>query len=262
MSIWHACCNPRMKKADILKGIHGVLDSKVVTHNTVRYNTEDRVVLRYTATDIVTFNPKTGIAELSCGLWMTKNTKERINDELVHLGLCASSWGPVVTLDRGKGWIVKSVPGPVFFFNGIRVKKIGDGSGPELGVTNGSKSIRAEKRFKYLQKLVKRYTEKLKKMLQENGPIMPNTGDCWLCAFRNEKTRTPWGDSDPGHFIGHLKTQYVHGSLIVNAFMWAGCPKQLGFYYQMGFDRNPEYINWIVHTVRRYLKAKIGLPYR
>jgi len=259
-----------MRKDEILNGLTEIEKSRVVGHNQVRYKLiGGPTILRYTHTDIVIFDEKTGIATLDHGGWMTKATRGRINAELQYHGLCSSNWGPVINLDQGRGWAVEAkinikqdqLKEKIFFFNGIQVKAT-DPVSSALTVVDPKPGIIAEKLHKKYNKMIKAYIKKMKKMLAEDGPIMPEEGDCWLCCMVSSKTKKPWGDEDIDHFVTHLEEQYVHGSLILNAHRWANKENLLGFAYTTGEGKLHKYeIDNIAKTVQRYLKAKVGLNY-
>ena len=60
--------------------------------------------------------------------------------------------------------------------------------------------------------------------------------------------------NDKSHLIDHLKSVYIHGSLILNALKWAG-------YTHPEVIFSMDHRNSIVRSVRRYFKFKLGYPY-
>jgi hypothetical protein len=109
----------------------------------------------------------------------------------------------------------------------------------------------ADKQADRYKKLIKAYCDKLAAM--ETIP-MPDDGDCWYCYMREVKTGKTLGEctGDTYHLVEHLKKQYIHGSLIMNALVAAGY-RDPGLVVHMDLRSN------IVRAVRRYFKRALGL---
>jgi len=225
----------RSTKAEIMEGIEAT-ESKIVGHNTVEYFRPDGTrVVRLHHTDILEF-PKGGQVIFNSGGRKTVTTKDRMN------GLQKAA-----TIIHDKGlWYLSTNRNPyqnkdsrIPFFDGITVK---DGK-----IVNPRKL--AHKKEEYLLKQIQAYCKKLKGLKELPAP---SGGDCWHCSFQTDDGRTMGDLSGSDHLKSHLKEKYIHGSLIMNALIWAGfvSPRHT-------FDR--AYRDTIVRTVKRYFKSQLGL---
>jgi hypothetical protein len=116
-----------------------------------------------------------------------------------------------------------------------------------------SKKILPEKVEKKNDKMKAKITKFCKLITKDNLPY-PNNGDCWLCSFHDAEGKS-WGDqrsNDNDHLIQHLKENYLHGSLLVNAMREAGYrDDQIGFHYHLKFD------DTFRRATRKYLQKRL-----
>lgn len=227
-----------------------VSGTKKIANNTVEYHRANgERVVRLHDTDILTFEPN-GAVTLNTDGWKTVTTKDCMNRFLPD-GYTLYSERGVWMLYAGTGYArdKKSTGKRVVYADGMRI-------GPRGGITGAGNRKNDDK----LKGLIKRYCTKVKSLALLP---MPNGGDCWLCAFVGVDNGKPWDEGDKEHFIGHLKEQYVHGSLIVNALKWAGHDINTSRMYSLVFNRDEKlsrnYRDYAVRAVCRYLKRQCGL---
>ena len=222
----------RRTKKEIMEGVESV-KSRIIDHNTVEYYKEDGTkVIRLHLTDIITYNTD-GSVTLNTGGWKTVTTKDRIN-----------KFSPFYITQHNWIWYFNIGEKEYQFKDGITIF-------PD-GKVAGERDKKDIKLFNEHKKWIDRYCKKLKGL--KKLPY-PSNGDCWYCLFKNEDGKT-MGDlsNDNDHLISHLKEQYIHGSLILNALEWAG-------YINAGIIFQMDVRDSIVNSVRRYFKFKLGYPY-
>lgn len=82
---------------------------------------------------------------------------------------------------------------------------------------------------------VKRNIAKYVKLIDKVEELpKPQLSDCWYCCMRTEKGET-LGDITAGdHLTSHLRENYLHGSILVNAMKERGyTDQQIGYHYQL-----------------------------
>lgn len=93
----------------------------------------------------------------------------------------------------------------------------------------------------------KQLEKQLKELLNKDIPA-PNNGDCWGCALFESDTC----------LRQHIEESYMHGTLALRAFKWAGWTDTMISYTFQGI-MDQKYAN---RTIRRYLMAKVIMPLR
>jgi hypothetical protein len=186
-----------------------------VANNTyARLEDDGRIVVKYHATDILTFFPN-GEVEYQSGGWLTYTTKDRFNRFGAHR--------TTISQDKGR-WYVHAGgwSGEVLtdYYDGMRVRF--DGETVEL-VTKPRHSGDPDKKIKAaIDRYVKLYTdEKVAELIaaSENGPL----GDCWYCQMVTTEG-VPLGEhtGDHSHLLDHVEEKYVQITTIYNAVVAAG----------------------------------------
>lgn len=215
-------------KKEILSDVKKeVKTSKFIDNNTVKIEyTDGTSAIRLHNTDVITFNKDKII--LNSGGWRTKTTKERINQ---YNGIGLNIW-------QSKGiWTISGFD----FYDGITFNKEGK-------LIGKNKTVNIEK----IDKLKKKISKFVNLITKDNLPL-PNSGDCWLCALVDEDNK-PMGNDNNDHLMQHIKENYMHGSLIVNAMRDAGySDTQIGFHYQAKITDS------IKRAVRKYLQKRLIL---
>lgn len=182
---------------------------KIIARNTFRYERDGETVIRLHATDIAR-KMFDGSVILNSGGWKTVTTKDRMNGAM-PVGYCLSQ-------ERGAWFIVKYGNGArmigatrVPYFDGIQVPQCFEGKPGK-----GAKVAAQEEK---LRKQIRKFVSKLDGMqcLPE-----PSQGDCWDCCLRDAEGKTMGEHSKSDHILSHIKEGYLHGSLIMNALVWAG----------------------------------------
>ena len=216
----------RKTKSAIMADVSAT-ESRIVAPNTVEYRTPDgdRVV-RLHRTDIVTFKSNGDIV-LSSGGWRTVTTKDRIN-----------RFAPVrVHAERGV-WYVSNGDAAIPFVDGLTLRR---GKLPKP-------SGRAVAKQTKLAAAIAKFADQLR----EGEIPAPNNGDCWFCLMFDRDTKPGGKVNDPGHLAEHVRENYMHGSLVMNALSWAGYPNP-ALIVHMNIRTS------IVSAVRRYLRRQLGL---
>lgn len=204
-------------------------------HNTCKWVGTDGIVrYRMYQTDIVTVDK--GVIILDNGGWATRTTKNKINQILEDITAQYNS-----IFQKGGVWYYKNILTP--FFNGMRINNNGK-------VLNASKGVPELKRKVRIKKLIDRYCKKLNKL--KTLPL-PDSGDCWWCSgFASIRC------SNSDHLLFHLKEQYIHGTLILNALKARGYGDP-HFIFRLAID-NMSIRSNIVNAVRHYFKDRFGIP--
>jgi|TARA_Y100000034_G_scaffold131097_1_gene191071 hypothetical protein len=203
-----------------------IAKSKFIAGNTVDYTTEEgKRFIRFHDTNIVEFTEDGGM-KLNSGGWKTPTTKERIN-RFLDSGYI---------YQRNSEWYLTLGGETSVFYDGMEIRNNKIVKIKEKNISTG-----------YHLKLIKRYCDKLMRM--DRFPE-PSGGDCWHCAMRTKEGQTMGEISKSDHIINHLKTGYIHGSIIYNALVWAGYKPQYTFHMK----------DIAIRALRRYLKTKLGIP--
>jgi hypothetical protein len=217
-----------------------IVSSRVVANNTFEIigPLGDKTI-RLHFTDIVIFRPDGSIV-LDSGGWRTVTTKARMNDFLpygIHVYQQDGFW----YLSGFYGSSQWTVP----FYDGIVIPA--GGSRPEPATS----AVHDE--LLHYKKLINLMCKEADKLAKDRCLPMPSSGDCLLCSFeRGDEMRKPGGNPlhNNHHILAHLEEQYLHGTLLYNAYLWAGYRhEQLQYVWGMRAGQ----------ILRRYLKARVGL---
>lgn len=221
----------------------------IVARNTFERREGNETIIRLHSTDIVR-KLSDGSVILNSGGWRTGTTKNRMNNHLPG--------GVRLYADKGQWWLSTGAWNAdkttrVAYFDGVRVPQCF--SDPKLQAT-GERRADADR---VLRKKIKLFCAKLDELAELPAP---DNGDCWFCLMREEKTGKPLGEvtGDNSHMLAHVEESYLHGSLILNALIWAGY-KNPGFIWQMDNadrkrGRKPDLVK---RALRRYLLRQLGL---
>ena len=186
------------KKSELLEGItKDVVTSKIIANNTLRIEYADgSKTIRLHNTDVVTTLPNGNIT-LNSGGWKSSTTKDRVN-----------TFSPF-RVSQSKGiWSVNGQD----FYDGITFK-------PDGSLVGKSKPVNMAKVTKQKARIAKFVAQ----ITPENLP-MPSAGDCFLC-------RIPGNTSC---LSDHLRENYLHGSLLVQAMRAKGYQdQQIGTHYTL-----------------------------
>lgn len=199
----------RTTKKEMLKDTQGVISSKLIDRNTLKIEYANGTsAIRLHKTDIITFNKDRVI--LNSGGWRTVTTKDRIN-----------KFSPVKIYQQHGIWYLQTGE---MFFDGITVRN---------GKPTKTKKVNLAK----IERMKKQINKFVSQITKDNLPV-PSSGDCWLCSFHTEDGKT-WGEVRNGnadHLAQHLKENYLHGSLLVNAMHSVGYrDEQIGVHYALKF---------------------------
>ena len=220
-------------KAEVLSKVIKPYDKtrKLKGRSTVSVNYKDGTkAIRYHDTDVVTFLVDESVV-LDSGGFRTVTTKDRINE-----------YSPVKLYQvKGVWYINTDVERDVVFYDGITFDKEGNLVGNQI-----------EFDHKKTNK-VKRQIAKYIKLLDDMEEIpFPNSGDCWDCCMVNEDGKTMGDLSNSDHLEKHLKENYLHGSIIVNAMRERGYNDD-----QIGFHIRAKLLINIKNALRRYLMRRL-----
>lgn len=224
---------------------------RIVARNTWRYRTTDGIEhVRLHGTDIVEFLPK-GRVRLNSGGWKTVTTKDRID-----------SFSGYRIFSRKGTWLVcepgqwdKAVP----FFDGMIL--------PDALKMPPAKAERLLAKEEKLKARIKAVVAK--KIVSGKAVPQPNNGDCLFCQIERsqhiERLETgnydsPRPDVGGDHIAAHIREGYIHGSLILNAYLDAGYKP---FRWQWDSERvergDTSALRDMRRIVTRFLKRRMGL---
>ncbi len=217
-------------KADLLSTVTKPIEkSKMIARSTLEILYSDGTrAIRYHDTDVITFNVD-GSYVLNSGGHRTLTTRNRINDAII---------GSIVWQEKGQ-WYVNGK----WFYDGITFSADRDLLS-EVKEPDTAKINR-------LKKDIKKFTDQIDSL---NSLPVPDSGDCWFCLMKEEKSRKPLGDctADHSHLISHLEENYLTGSLIINALREKGyTEKQFGYVYNVGCR------SIVKRAVSTYLKKRL-----
>lgn len=211
-------------KKDILAKVNDYKTAKIIDRNTLKieYN-NGNTAIRLHDTDIVTFSGDKII--LNSGGWRTSTTKDRIN-----------KFAPVY-IHQTKGlWYIDNK----LFYDNCIVNNKGELISKEVKVNENK-----------IDKIKKQITKYVNLITKDNLPY-PDSGDCWDCLFRTKDGKTMGELSNSDHLQSHLKENYLHGSILVNAMREARYnDMQIGVHYQMKF------VDTFKRALRRYLQKRL-----
>ena len=214
-------------KSEMLKGLKpGFIKSKLTGRNTIKAEYPDgSIIVRYWDTDVVTINPDKSVI-LTSGGFMTKTTKERI-EENTRIRIAQKNFIWYIVRNIHDGWPIHSGSLPLFY-DGIHISESGK-------ILSGIKK-NPENVIREFKRDLKRLTDKITK---ENIPL-PNAGDCWICGMDRAQHKAT---SD--HLISHVKEGYLHGSLIVLCLELSG--------YNPGVHIQLKFVDSIRRCVRKVI---------
>ena len=210
---------------------------RILARNTFQYqHLNGNTAIRLHLTDIIV-KRKGGKTELNSGGWHTVTTKDRINR---FSGYRVYSNKGQWTISNGDG---RSVP----FYDGIVLPDALAGS---------KKAEREAARNAKLTKQINAFVRQVDKL--EKLPT-PDAGDCWLCALQDSKGTSvgefSGRESNADHLLGHIRENYLHGSLLVNAMRWAGYRDEGTALHLQGLGSRVS----VKSALRRYLRRKLGI---
>ena len=211
-------------KKDLLSKTENVKLAKVINNNTLSMEYENgKKVIRFHDTDIITFEGNNFI--LNSGGFRTKTTKERINE-----------YTPA-RIQQNKGlWFIQGK----LFYDNCKINSKGELISREIKVN--------ENKINKLKKQIAKYVNLISK---DNLPY-PDAGDCWDCSLRTKDGQTMGEISKSDHLLSHLKENYLHGSILVNAMRESGYTDTgINFHYQM------KYTNYFKRALRKYLQKRL-----
>ena len=194
----------------------------------------DDIAVKYHDTNVVTYHPD-GSATLRSGGWMTKTTKQRMNDYTHY------------RIDADKG--VWYVDGDVYQ----------DGMTLLDGVVDYHGDAPSEKEILGLRKSVAEYAKRFAENLPGLG--LPDGGDCWFCYFS-------FGDSEPqdtSHLLSHIEEDYFVPSLAIKAIKESGWGDYLGYGIQEmmrdgeSWGRLEHHKSDLTRIIRKYIQKRLGL---
>lgn len=227
----------REKKAAILSDVkdkENIKNSKIISLNTVEIKMRDGTkIIRLHHADIITVLPN-GDTIFDSGGYHTQITKERIN-----------FYSDFTISQNNSIWYIyknnKNAKHHVFY-DGITFTKRGRIKTPE-------RKINLKKR-KLLNEKIKRYVNLLDKMVKLPRP---HDGDCFYCSLYTQKGK-PLGDelTDNDHILSHVNSQYIFGSILVNAMRDAGySDEQIGMQYELNSK------DLFKKSLKKYLTEKL-----
>jgi hypothetical protein len=218
----------KKRKGELLSNTSNVKNSKFVANNTLRIEYENgNISFRLHETDIVTFLNDNKII-LNSGTWKTHTTKERIN-----------RFSPANVYQKNGIWYLSDNK---LFYDGCIINAKG-----EL-ISKPLKNEIYENKVAKLKKQISKYCNLITK---DNLPL-PSSGDCWFCALHDKDNIPMDGNKNNDHLLSHLKENYLHGSILINAMRETGYSDTgIGFHYQI------KSINTFKRTVRKYLQNRL-----
>jgi len=198
----------------------------------------DDIAVKYHDTNVVTYHPD-GSATLRSGGWMTKTTKQRMNDYTHY------------RIDADKG---------VWYADGDVYQ---DGMTLLDGVVDYHGDAPSEKEILGLRKSVAEYAKKFAENLPGLG--LPSSGDCWFCSgtFTNEDGEVV--EPRPYHLISHIEDDYFVPSLVFNAIKESGWGDYLGYSIQElmrsgeSWGRLEHHKSDMIRIIRKYIQKRLGL---
>ena len=212
--------------------------ARIVKRNTFERQENGETVIRLHGTDIVRKH-KNGSVTLNSGGWKTITTKDRMSDHMPAGYQLYSNKGQWYV--RNGHWGDKDALAVPYFDNMVIPRDV------KVPKAKGAReAAREEKLRAQIRKFVCDVPLK--------GPFPePGNGDCWYCLMKTRDGKS-LGDASGNrdHILSHIKERYLHGSLIVNALLWAGyrSPQTI---YQMGMGDS------IRRALKRYLYRQCGL---
>jgi hypothetical protein len=225
----------RITKKESLQGLNDVVSSRKIGNNTfeVLFNNGDKAI-RLHNTNIITYKNNGNIV-LNTDNWKTHTTKSRINQYLKGLTL----------IQKNHTWfLVKNYQDKnlITYYDSIEFDN-------NINLITENKTVDTKKQDK-IKKQITSYCNLLDKM--DKIPE-PSSGDCWYCSMYDVKNHVPLGDlTKSDHLISHLKENYLHGSILINAMRESGYKNyQIGLHYQMNLK------DTFKRSLRKYLIKRL-----
>lgn len=240
----------QLTKAQLLTGVDGVTRSKKIARNTVQYWLADGTeCIKYHDTVVVMKAPD-GVITLNSGGFRTVTTKDRIWE-----------YGHISLTQRNGVWYM---PDGSAFYDGIRV------------VIEPIREGEYRGRCQIISGIVEANDSKVKKMkarikkfcdtITSKKLPYPDTGDCWYCLMKGDKSGGPKTAGKPlgdiagnhTHLISHMQEKHANGSLIVNAMHESGYgDEQIRYYYSAALRDDRHCLQMIRRAVAKYLQRRL-----
>jgi len=182
---------------EIMSGVEFTGKPKLLARSTVQYTRPDgAIAVRFHHTDVVV--TKGNIVTLDTGGWNTVTTRERMN-----------SFSPIRVYTKAGALFANGFP----MAQTITFKKDIAGTFTPVGIKKlEMEAVRQEKTREQIKKFCSRVTK-------EATIPMPSNGDCWGCLMVEKETGKHMSYDC---LMGHVKENYLHGSLLVRAMREAG----------------------------------------
>lgn len=200
---------------------------KKLSHNTYLRKEENKFIIKYHTTDIITIEPD-DIYTFFTGGWTTYTTKKRFLD-FTPLSVYQHNWNWYVAPNGD--WKER-----INFFEGIKC----DHTGNILNIPKNTKEVlKKERKRKQLDKMVKTFVKGFIEDIETNGIGKPDKGDCFGCSMVDASKGIKPGcflENEPmgfDHYISHFKENYYPRSLLFKALTEKGYRNPL-FIWQTG----------------------------
>ena len=215
-------------KGELLSNTSNVKNSKFVANNTLRIEYENgNIAIRFHYTDIVTFVNDNKII-LNSGTWRTPTTKDRIN-----------TFAPVNLYQKNGIWYLSDNK---LFYDGCIINSKGKLI---------SKPLKNEIYKNKIAKLKKQISKYCNLITKDNLPL-PSSGDCWFCALHDKDNVPMDGNKNNDHLLSHLKENYLHGSILVNAMRENNYrDEQISLFFHL------KYSDYFKRSVKKYLQKRL-----
>lgn len=207
----------------------GQRDSRKVANNTYLQKRGEDIAVRLHSTDVVLYH-KDGTATLNSGGWLTKTTKERINNA-VRAGLYASN----------SLWYFRN--GQIFE-DGVVVGV----EGLPIYKEDVFKRSQIETDLKAKKVRIKKYIDGFCAHIKAGELAFPGGGDCWHCLMFEQADM-----KDDGHIRLHMSEdeKYYVPSLLFNAIKAKGYSNPPVVYQMIKADGER---GRLFHATRRILR--------
>jgi hypothetical protein len=216
-------------------------------HTTLERRGEDRIAVKYHATDVVIY-VSDGSVILDSGGWKTQTTKTRMND-----------YSPLgVRSEKGVWRVSKGYNQPsVLYRDGMSI-------GPRGGIRNAGSPARERKEQKQ-RKRINAFARSFAAAVVAGEVPLPSGGDCWFCLMFDKEPRKMETSAD--HLWGHVEESYFVPSLLVNACEALGASDALRSSIYGWATGDDKYVwfqrdNWgeqqVANIVRRYMLRRLG----
>lgn len=237
----------------------GKRDSRKIGHNTYLVKTDEGAIVRFHATNILTFTRK-GVT-LNSGGYRTYTTKERINDLLPR--------GFSIYSNKGIWYLRSGEEDTATFADGLTIG--GTGKVTSKGREDADLKLRAT---------IHTYAHAFARAAMTGKVEKPGAGDCWHCGMivtEGPDKGKSLGDAsgDKSHLILHMSAaeRYYVPSLLVNAAKAQGNNYLEHSFWILWGDmtdaeraerlaREHRLESEIRRCVRKYIGSRLGLALR